>query len=271
MPRAEHADFRLDAVIIGAQKAATTTLFDRLADHPGVSPCDPKEPMHFERSDWRAGMAGYAAMFPQAKGRVTLEASTTYSFARSSEAAAARLQAHNADLRVIYVIRDPIDRIVSAHRHAVSRGYALSPKLETALGQWAGLVDNTRYASRLAPFRARFGPDRVLVLTFDDLTDDQEAAVARAQRFLGLAPRPGRVAVSNPGAEARLHHAHDGSRRMKWLAGRAPRLYNRLVHGRRRADSTMRAETRAALRAELGAEIDRMQDWTGRDLSAWRV
>jgi hypothetical protein len=58
---------------------------------------------------------------------------------------------------------------------------------------------------------------------------------------------------------------------MKWLAGRAPRIYNRLVHGRRRADSTMRAETRAALRAELRAEIDRMQDWTGRDLSAWRV
>lgn len=265
------APFRLDAAIIGAQKAATSTLFERLAAHPGVSGCTPKEPQHFSHEGWEARMGDYRAMFPRFEGRLTLEASTSYSFGHRSDIVAGRLHAHNPDMRIIYVVRDPVARILSAYRHSVSRGYRIAPSIEQAVAKpTSRLVENTRYATRLAPYRDLFGPERVLVLTFDDVTMRQRECVARAQAFLGLPHVAGAQAAANLSSVPKLHHRHDGNLVMETFARVAPRTYARLAKPAADADDTLRPETAAALRRELAPEIETIERWTGRDLSSWR-
>lgn len=270
MPDITPGDFRLDAVVIGAQKAATSSLFRALCEHPDVSGCAPKEPHHFIRGDWREGMPEYARHFPSPHGRLTLEASTTYSFGRHSESVADRLQRHNPAMRIVHVVRHPVDRIVSAHRHALSRGYQIPSRLEAALERWPGLLDNTRYASRLRPFRERFGARNILVLTFEDVSHSQPETAVRTWEFLGLAPRRGATFAENLSSAPKLHHAHDGNRLMEAFARRAPRIYERLAKGAVAADSSLGEETRAAIRYELRPEVATLERWTGRDLSQWR-
>lgn len=262
--------FRLDVAIIGAQKAATSTLFERLRQHPDVSGCRPKEPHHFVKDDWQETLPRYASLFPRPGERLTLEASTTYSFAHESDIVAERLHAHNPKLRVIYVVREPVARIVSAYRHSAERGWA-PPTLEGALERWPRLLDNTRYASRLRPFRERFDEASILVLTFDEIVRHQDRAATRAVRFLGLPPHRGSETAANLSSVTKRHHAHDDNRFLRAFARLAPRTYKRLAKPPTEADATLSEETASAIRRELAPEIEQIERWTGYDLAAWRA
>ncbi|MBS1302171.1 sulfotransferase [Loktanella sp. SALINAS62] len=264
------APVRLDAAIIGAQKSATTTLFDRIAAHPDVSGCEPKEPHFFIRDDWETHLDEYASMFPEPAGRLTLEASTTYSFAQHSDVVARRLHAHNPHMRIIYVVREPVARIVSAYRHAASRRYKVAPTIGQAVATPSRLVDNTRYAARLKPFRDLFGADRVLILTFEEVTTRQSDCLAQVQTFLGLPPiRLDEVAL-NRSSTPKLHHRHDGRRWMEAFARTAPRFYERFAKERIDIDDRLQPETETALRRALASDIEVIERWSGRDLSRWR-
>lgn len=272
MYRPGRRPFRLDAAILGAQKAGTTTLFARLALHPGVAPCRGKEPHHFAREDWREGMAAYERLFGRAGGRLTLDGSTTYGFARHAERVAERLQAHNPELRVIYLVREPVARITSAWRHGFERGWS-PPSLAKALARDPALLGNTRYATCLRPYRERFGPDQVLVLPFEAVARRQDEVVARAARFLGLAPPPPAPPVrANRRAVPKRHHRHDDSPAMRLFHRAAPHLYGRIAKpALGPSDASLAPGQRADIRAELEDELATIERWTGLDLSAWRT
>lgn len=271
---AEMMPFLLNVAIIGAQKAATTTLFELLDLHPEVSGCVPKEPHHFDKDDWRARHGAYARRFgPPRQGhrRVTLEASTTYAFLRRSRRSAAHLHAHNPDMKIIFIARDPVDRIISAHRHVVERGYDVPTDIETALPRTPMLVDNTRYASCLEPYRQRFPAGNILVLTFEDVTTRQQDTFARVLGFAGLPPHEPPSIAANRASETKQRHEHDGNRPAEWLMRRAPRLYSATIGHRPAPRSRLSTATARALRRELDPEMARLEAFTERDLGAWRA
>jgi hypothetical protein len=195
-------------IIIGAQKAGTTTLFDLLSLHPRIIPPMEKE-VSFFNSDQRygEGMSRYYKRFPKkpvAPGpMITLEASPDYFY---SPTAAERITKHLPDVLCAAVLRDPVARTYSAwnmyaqfkdhqryaHLHD-PRSFAeaveeeLAGKLDIPARRY---VANSVYAPQLARFVNHLGRDRVQVYGFKDLVRDPQTLVNDLLRRMGLPALP---------------------------------------------------------------------------------
>lgn len=108
--------------IAGAQKGGTTSLFTRLAQHPGLASPRVKEPHFFDQEsrDWaRPDYAPLHAHYPAPDDRLRFDATPVYSF---WEPAMARIHRYNPEARIILLLRDPAERALSQWRMARERG-----------------------------------------------------------------------------------------------------------------------------------------------------
>lgn len=176
-----------DFVIIGAMKAATSTLHDQLDRQPGVVMSEPKEPCFFSDDEVHArGFDWYESCFrhsPDARARG--ESSTHYAKLPKLPRAAERLHARRPDARILYVIRQPIDRLVSHFMHGWSEGWYRGTILD-AVREDRSLIDYGRYAMQLAPWLERFGAGRILLVPYDGISERPQEELERVGEFLGL-------------------------------------------------------------------------------------
>jgi hypothetical protein len=174
-------------VIIGAMKCATTTLHDQLARVPGVYMSNPKEPNFFSDDEaWARGLGWYRGLFSSAPdGSVCGESSTHYTKLPDYPGTVERLAGVIPHARFIYVMRDPIDRLVSQYIHewSVRR---ISVPIDKAVRRHPELIDYSRYAFQMKPWLERFGHDAVLPVFFERLTSHPQAEFERICRFVGV-------------------------------------------------------------------------------------
>src|SRR4051812_12488351 len=150
-------------------KSATTTLHDQLARQDGIFMSKPKEPCFFSDDDrWARGPEWYASLFePAAPGDLRGESSTHYTKLPTHPRTIERMQAGlGGDIRFVYVMRHPIDRLVSQYVHEWSHGIVECP-IGEALDRHPELIAYSRYAMQLEPYFEAFGRDRVLPVFFD--------------------------------------------------------------------------------------------------------
>jgi len=181
---------RVDFMMIGAQKAGTTSLAAQLAAHPQICFCREKEPAYFHQvADWRAELERYHALYDPRPGQLLGEASTHYTFFPEYRATAERLYEYNPALKLIYVMRQPVERIVSAYTHNFVREIDRLPP-DVAVFADPTYVNRSRYGVQLRPYLELFGPENVLLLVFEEYTADQVTALYRVAEFLGIAAAP---------------------------------------------------------------------------------
>ena len=180
-----------DFIIIGAMKSATSSLHDQLARQPGFVMSDPKEPNFFSDEDnWAKGMGWYRGLFAAAKeGDLCGESSTHYSKLPRHHRVIERLAEHVPDARFIYIMRHPVDRLVSHYIHEWTQR-VLSIPLSRALHEHQELKDFSNYPMQLEPYFETFGRDRVLPVFFDRLRKHPQATIERACKFLGYEGEP---------------------------------------------------------------------------------
>jgi hypothetical protein len=182
-------------LIIGAMKAGTTTLYRDLGSHPSVYfPVD-KEPSNLVNDDVLGdkGWSEYGALFRKAGyDQLCGEASTAYSKLPDYPDVAQRAwQVCGPNLRVIYLVREPVSRIVSQFVHERSEGRADVPEdFDQAIHQIDRFINYSRYAMQIEPWLDTFGPSRVKVLSFEDYTRDRRGTIDAVSRFLEIQPRP---------------------------------------------------------------------------------
>ena len=211
-------------VVLGAQKAGTSSLFAQLVEHPRVLGGVRKEIHYFDRR--ARSVSWYRACFPteahhravqRRVGAPTITGEAT-PFYLLHPAAPERLAAVIPDARLIVVVRDPVQRAVSGYHHAARFGDehrpiedALHPDAEDPLVDAAAWFDREdcparlrgylargRYAEQLERWYRRFPPEQLLVLESTDLASGGGAE--RALGFLGLdGPVPAGVADRNVG------------------------------------------------------------------------
>ena len=173
-------------IIIGAMKCATSTLHEQLALQPGFFMSTPKEPNFFSDDDCFArGLDWYRGLFAEApEGSVRGESSTHYTKLPTHPRTVERLLATGWDCRFIYVMRHPVDRLVSHYIHEWTQR-VMRRDINEELTLHPELVDYGRYAYQLRPWLDAFGKDRVLPVFFEALQARPQAELDRIAAFLG--------------------------------------------------------------------------------------
>lgn len=269
---------KTDLFIIGAQKAATTTLFEILATSPRISGASEKEPHFFSTEpDWRAALSRYEALFEQRHDAIYLEASTSYTFYPQRNLELWEdIHEYNPEARFIYILRNPLDRIVAAYRHSRARGYGQGEFADYVLKTRITL-NVTRYFTQIMPFIRRFGREQVLLLDFDDFIADQAATLRQVSGFIGLPEdhfadaAPHRANMAETG---KLDHRLDRlPEPISALKQRFPGTWDRIT-GPLHREAPDRPEIDPCLRRAIGnlleAEIRGVEELTGRDYARWR-
>lgn len=177
-------------LVIGAMKAGTSSLHRYVGGHPEVFVPDEKEPDFFlGESAWERGQDWYEALFePGAGARARGEASTRYSKDPIFPGVPERAARLVPDVRLVYVLRHPVERILSHHRHAVAE-WGHPAALEEALhGNWAEYLVPTRYAHQLDCWLEHFPREQLLVVTAEDLDARRGPTLSTVFEFLGVDP-----------------------------------------------------------------------------------
>ena len=180
---------RPDFIIIGAMKCATSTLHVQLAQQPGFAMSEPKEPNYFsDDAVFALGMDWYRGVFPD--GKLRGESSTHYTKLPTHPHTIRRLRRElGEDLKLIYIMRHPVDRLVSHYIHEWSQE-VLSEPIEEAIDSHEPLVAYGSYAMQLRPWLEIFGPDRILPIFFDRIVKHPQEELERVCRFLGYEGQP---------------------------------------------------------------------------------
>jgi hypothetical protein len=171
-------------IVIGGLKCGTTSLHHYLNLHPQISMSRPKELNFFVAElNWELGPDWYRGHFDPA-AEVRGETSPHYTNRPRFEGVAERMRETAPAARLIYMVRDPIARLLSHYVHNVGGGYEQRSLSEALAGDGGAYVDRGRYAYQLEPFLGSHGGDRVLVVSQEDLHDDRDATLRRVFGFL---------------------------------------------------------------------------------------
>ena len=175
-----------DYIVIGAMKCGTTTLAAQLGAQAGLFMTTPKEPNYFSDDDvFARGPDWYSALFDAAApGDLLGEASTHYTKLPDRPDTLARMQAAVPNPRLVYMIRDPMARLVSHYIHAWSEGETAAP-LSEALTALPRLVNYGLYGMQIAPYVQAYGADAILLTSLEALKADPEGELTRVARHIG--------------------------------------------------------------------------------------
>jgi Sulfotransferase domain len=253
-------------VVIGAMKAGTTSLHHYLGGHPEVFVTATKELHYFvAEKNLGRGPAWYARQFRDAgDARAVGETSPDYAKFPVHRGVPARMAALVPDVRLVYVVRDPVDRIRSHYLHDLARGRERRPLAEAVPGNEHYLAPS-RYAVQVQQYLDHFASDQLLVVRSEDLRADRGATMARVHAFVGVTPRPDLpvhdqelnaiAGKSTPGLALRVGRRLPGASRLRLLAPGPVTAAERLLGRTRQPVDPRLGAVSAALRARLLDEL----------------
>lgn len=203
-----------DFLVIGAPKAGSTALHDALGTHPQLFAAPVKEPKYFlspgvppdpaghrgpgdahSAREWIWRTGDYERLFATAPaGSLRFESTPFYLWHRPSHA---RIAAALPEVKLIAVVRDPVDRAFSNWTHLWADGLEPEPDFLTACrlegrrvaAGWAPFwryLELGRYGEQLADLFRYVDPRRVRVIRYRDLLDAPRVTLDRLCRFLGV-------------------------------------------------------------------------------------
>ncbi len=202
--------FERFALIGGATRSGTTSLFRYLSVHPGVHAATVKEPGFFLEDDYPSvsrrfrysdGLGSYLEYFQGAPvGAVRLEASADYLY---GEGTPERIRADLPGARMIFILREPMERLVSWYRYGQQigevesattldefvRAQLVSPR-DRSRPKALRALEQGRYSRYLARWLEVFPADSILIVRFEQLAAEARTEVERCCRFLDLDPGP---------------------------------------------------------------------------------
>lgn len=181
----------VDFIIIGAMKCATSTLHSQLASHDSFFMSEPKEPNFFSDDGvYAKGVDWYEGLFQDARPhQLKGESSTHYTKLPTYPQTLARLSGTLTTGKFIYMMRHPVDRLISHYIHGWTEGTISSPINEAVL-VYRELVDYGCYAKQLEPYCKTFGQDSVLPVFVEAVRKDPQQQLERIFSFLGVDETP---------------------------------------------------------------------------------
>jgi len=170
---------------IGAQKCASTWLYKMLDAHPESGVSEKKE-IDFFSKFYDHGYQWYESQFAHCVGlKAVGEISPSY---LCDPSAPGRIKKYAPDIKILLSVRDPIERLLSNHRHEVRAGHLASDDLSVASGIANNpmYIEQGLYAKHLEHWLQHFSRDQLCVVLMEDVKADPEGAARQVYEFLGL-------------------------------------------------------------------------------------
>ncbi len=260
-------------MIIGAMKCGTSSLYDYLAGHPQICPAITKEPEYFsEHQRHGLNVGDYCRLwdFNPRFHRYAMEASTGYSKFPSESGVPQRIRGYGISPKFIYIVRNPLDRIVSHYNYMLR-----DPEFnERIVGDH--LINTSSYYLQLSQYRRLFPRRDFLVLDFDDLRSSPGQVVAQVCRFLGIddSYRPVSFQASNPTRVQSTLERWVKRSPLGRLSRAVPASTRRSIQRLLAAVSSRRPRTlhpseQAYIMEQLAPDMSRFQEEYGFDVRRW--
>ncbi len=245
-------------IIMGAQKSGTTSLHEYLKVHPDIFMSSPiKEPGLFlgeerARTFWNTAGQPIASLHELLHERMLQgyqgerwfgDGSTHYTIGQRSRAwdIPQRMQAANPDMRFIYILRNPVERILSNYHHSRSKGRcqgALTDFLASKEGP--GSILTSRYWYQLEAYLEVFPPEQFHLIIFEEFLEQPQQSMAAIWDFLELSAPPAEPAFV----------AHNTGKR------ESPKV-------------NYQSESLDRVLTVLNNDVAQLERWLGRNISVW--
>jgi hypothetical protein len=172
---------------IGAQKAGTTWIYRKLAQHPKISfPC--QKEVHFWDQFRARGIEWYRRQFETVDGRLHGEFTPAYAILPTE--IIREIRGNFPDIRLIFCIRNPVDRAWSAAKMAIQRS---EMRVEEASDQWfldhfrsEGSLARGDYEKCLRNWLSIYPRESLLLLRFEELVGEPLMTLGKCCRHLGV-------------------------------------------------------------------------------------
>lgn len=265
-------------LIIGALKCGTSSLHYYLDLHPEIAMSRPKELNFFiddspeggrpkaEYGNWSRGTDWYQQHFPADTSASVLGEASPHYTVPSHGGVAERINSLLPEVKLIYLIRDPIDRMVSHYLHERAVGREARTMEEALCDERGPYFQVSQYWASLVPFLARFPTERLLLLRQEDLLVHRRAVIRQVFEFLDVdvefwSPHYTREKnrSSAKGVRYRLVYPMWNTRVMKSLPPKLRWYLSRAVASRDRPRPSLTAPLRHSLERQIAPDWERMQ------------
>lgn len=175
-----------DFIIIGAMKCGTSTLQSQLSAQSGVFMTKQKEPNFFsDDAIYEKGLEWYQSLFTDAADDdIKGEASTHYTKLPTYPDCLPRMATDLSAVKLIYMIRNPIERAISHYIHEWSMG-VMSDDIEAAFKLYPELLSYGKYGAQIEPYIDTFGLDNIHLTSLEAIKADPQKCLSEIGGFLG--------------------------------------------------------------------------------------
>ncbi len=176
-----------DFLIIGAAKSGTTTLYKYLSRHPQIYMSLVKEPQFFAVDDkYVQGLEWYGSLFSEAlPHQICGEASTDYTKYPRYPETAARIAQTIPNVKMIYLMRHPVDRAYSYYVH-LNRNSKIEETFEEHLSRTSFCFDGSNYMMQIKQYLSFFSRESFLFLLMEELINYPRITLDKVCVFLGI-------------------------------------------------------------------------------------
>jgi hypothetical protein len=178
-----------DLVIIGAMKCGTTSLHHYLSLHPEISMSKQKELDFFlGKKNWKKGVDWYQSQF-KGKAKVFGESSPNYTIYSKFPGVPERMYRLIPQAKLIYLVRDPIERMIAHYIHQYSGGFEHRGIDEALINPGKNsYFERSLYYTQLCYYLDYYKAAQILVIPAEELRNDTRKTLSKIFDFLEVDP-----------------------------------------------------------------------------------
>ncbi|MDY6788327.1 MAG: sulfotransferase [candidate division WOR-3 bacterium] len=263
-----------DFIIIGAMKCGTGSLYKYLSTHPEITPSTVKETNFFLREESSNSEINYRHYF-KGNGKYAFEASPNYSKRHLYPGVPERMHSLLPNIKLIYLVRDPIERIRSHYVHNFCHGRE-SNTFSEVIRKNNNYMLTSRYFFQIQAFLEFYKKDNILVVQSEQLMDRTEQTVNSIFQFLNISPDYDHSIIN------RRFHKSSSKRRStvfeqcfrektqnKYLLGvlkKSTRIFGKTVD-----KPQVSPDDEGLLREQLQSDTEKLRELTGQMFNGWQL
>lgn len=201
-------------IIIGAMKCGTTSLHYYLNSHPDIFMSREKELTFFvESENWEKGIEWYKSQFT-GKAKIYGEASPAYTKYPIFQNVAQKMYSVVPNIKLIYIVRDPIKRIISQYLHRWANGtenqFITEALQDFRENDFNSYVSRSRYYFQLEQYLQYYSSNQILVISAEDLFQFPKKTLTQVFNFLEVSLSFEQIKFQN-----KIHKTKDKRRKNK--------------------------------------------------------